>query len=131
MRGKRDTIAPTMMPSPAGVSGSDMARSVDPWMAGAVVLLLSLGTVLVYSASAVRAQNISGSSDLFLLKHLSSIAVGLVLAAIAMRIPIETWSKLAYPMLALSVVLLLLVFVPGIGKRVNGAVRFRSISSSK
>ena len=52
MRGKRDTIAPTMMPSPAGVSGSDMARSVDPWMAGAVVLLLSLGTVLVYSASA-------------------------------------------------------------------------------
>jgi len=127
VKSKRDTIAPTMMPAPAGVSGSEMARSVDPWIAGAVVVLLSIGTVLVYSASAVRAQNISGSSDLFLVRHLSSITMGLVFAAVAMRIPIEAWSKVAYPLLVVSVVLLLAVFVPGVGRRVNGSLRWISL----
>lgn len=127
MRPKHETIAPTMMPSPAGVSAADMVRAVDPWMAAAVVLLLSVGTVLVYSASAVRAHSASGHSDLYLMRHLASIAVGLVLMAIVMRIPIETWSRLAYPMLALSVVLLIAVFIPGLGRRVNGAMRWISL----
>lgn len=126
MRSKRDTIAPTMMPSPAGLSGADMARAVDPWIAGAVVLLLAVGTVLVYSASAVRAGQ-AGGSETFLLRHLSSIAIGLVLCAVAMRVPIEAWSKLAYPLLTIAVVLLIAVFVPGLGKRVNGAMRWIAI----
>lgn len=127
MRPKHETIAPTMMPAPAGVSGSEMVRAIDPWMASAVVLLLSIGTVLVYSASAVKAQSLAGSSELFLIRHLASVAMGLVLMAIVMRVPIETWSKFAYPMLGLCIILLVSVFIPGVGRRVNGAMRWISV----
>ena len=127
MSTRHDTIAPTMMPAPAGVSGAEMARTVDPWIAGAAVFLLSLGTVLVYSASAVRAGNGAGDAEAYLARHLSSILMGMVLLAVTLRIPLEVWSKLAYPLLGLSIVLLVAVFVPGLGRRVNGAMRWVSL----
>ncbi|MCB9650731.1 MAG: putative lipid II flippase FtsW [Deltaproteobacteria bacterium] len=127
MSTKNDTIAPTMMPAPNGLTGAEMARAVDPWIAGAAVFLLGLGTVLVYSASAVRAGNGAGDAEAYLARHLSSILMGMLLLAITLRIPLEVWSKLAYPLLGLSVVLLAAVFVPGLGRRVNGAMRWISL----
>lgn len=115
MRPKHETIAPTMMPSPAGVSSSEMARAVDPWMAGAVVLLLSIGTVIIYSAD--------GSLKL-LFGQLAAIAVGLVIMMGVMRVPIEAWSRAAYPMLAVAILLLVAVFVPAIGHEAKGAARW-------
>lgn len=116
--------APTTLPMPAGVSASSYVRRVDPWIVGSAMALLAIGIVVVYSASAVRAYEATGSSVGYLVKHLVSIGLGLTGMAVAMRIPLEKWSRYAYPMLALSLLMLLALFVPGLGVRVNGAVRW-------
>jgi cell division protein FtsW len=120
--------APTTMPLPVGLSAASLSRNIDPWITGAAIVLVALGTVLVYSASAVRAQVAGGDGTTFLVRHLSSVVLGLMLMAVVLRVPIEAWSRLAYPLLAVAIVLLVMVFVPGLGRRVNGALRWVSIA---
>ena len=121
--------APTIMPLPASATSGRLVRGIDPWITAAVVLLLGIGTVMVYSASAVRAYAEGGEATLYLLKHLTAIAIGLVALAIVLRIPVERWSQAAYPLLVVSILLLIAVFIPGVGKRVNGAYRWIVIGS--
>jgi cell division protein FtsW len=123
---------PTILPLPEGIRAAELVRRVDPWIAGATVFLLSLGTVLVYSATAVRAQQ-SGDAEAFLMKHAGSVLIGLILMGIAIRTPVERWSRIAYPLLGITVLLLVLLFVPGVGKQpdpdvrgINGALRWLS-----
>jgi cell division protein FtsW len=123
-REEQASHAPTTMPMPAGATTSDVISRIDPWMAGATVLLLAIGVVTVYSASAVRGYEEGGDASGYLIRHLGSIAIGLVLLAVAMRTPVELWSKAAYPLLTSSVLLLSLIHVPGLGHRVNGSLRW-------
>ncbi len=124
MRREADNDAPTTMPTPVGYSPGQMARAVDPWMTGAFVFLVGIGTVLVYSASSVRGLTVAGNGSLYLFRHLSSVFIGLILVAGALRVPVESWSKLAYPLLGLTILLLVAVYIPGVGHRVKGAVRW-------
>lgn len=128
-RGRDPTVdqpsdAPTTMPMPAGATAAEVVAKIDPWIATAAVLLLAIGAVIVFSASSVRAMTESGSASAYLTRHLGSIALGALVCAICMRVPVETWSRLAYPLLLLSVCLLILVYIPGFGRRVNGALRW-------
>ncbi len=125
MKRGEDENRPTILPLPEGIRGAEVAKNVDPWIAAATVFLLSLGTVLVYSASAVRAQA-SGDAGLYLVKHGVSIAIGLVAMGIAIRMPVERWSRIAYPLLGIAIALLIMLLVPGVGRRVNGALRWLS-----
>lgn len=116
--------APTTLPMPAGISTSALTKRVDPWIVGAAMALLGIGIVMVYSASAVRAYESTGSSVGYLVRHLFSIGLGLAGMAVAMRIPLEKWSRYAYALLAVTTLLLVAVYIPGLGYRVNGAVRW-------
>lgn len=120
----RTVAAPTTMPLPAGVSRTLLVKSVDPYIAAAVAVLLGVGTVMVYSASAVRASAAAGTTSGYLVNHLVSIGLGLALLALAVRTPVERWSKHAYLLLAISVALLIALYIPGLGRRVNGALRW-------
>lgn len=119
-----DNDAPTTMPLPADVAPAQMARTIDPWIAGAAIFLVAVGIVLVYSASAFRAQSQAGDASLYLVRHLASVGVGVVCLFVVLRCPIEWWSRMAYPLLIVTIVLLSLLFVPGLGREVNGAVRW-------
>lgn len=116
--------APTTLPLPADVSKSALVKRVDPWIAGAVVVLVGLGTVMVYSASAVRASANTGTTAAYLIQHLVSIALGFLGLAFVVRLPIERWSRAAYVLLGVSVLLLIALYVPGLGRRANGALRW-------
>ena len=123
---KSDAVnRPTILPLPEGIRATELVKRVDPWIAASTIFLLSLGTVLVYSASAVRA-HASGDAGMFLVKHAVSIAIGLLLMGLAVRTPVEKWSRIAYPLLGIALVLLVLVLIPGVGRRVNGALRWLS-----
>lgn len=115
--------APTAMPTP-DVSPSTLARNIDPWISVALAVLLSVGIVIVYSASAVRAAQAGGNSAIYLTHHLVSVAVGLMALGLVLRIRVDAWSRWAYPLLGLTFVLLLAVWVPGLGRRVHGAQRW-------
>ena len=118
--------APTRIPLPADATPKKIVDRVDPWIVATTIGLLAIGTIMVYSATAIRAYAKDGESTVFLIKHLSSILIGVFGMAVVMRIPSEKWSKYAYALLSISIILLLSVFFPVIGRRVNGAVRWIS-----
>jgi cell division protein FtsW len=92
-----------------------------------VVALLAWGLVMVYSASIALPDNPKFSRYAhthFLTRHLLSLAVAFVAALIAFQIPMAKWEKLAPWLLLGSLVLLVAVLIPGIGKGVNGARRW-------
>ncbi len=107
--------------SPVSLSGFDQALV---WV---TVALLMSGLVMVYSASVAMPDNpkfARYAHTHFLMRHVLSLAVGFVVALLAFQIPVSTWEKLAPWLFVVSLVLLMLVLVPFIGKGVNGARRW-------
>ncbi len=98
--------------------------AVDTVLVSAVLSLLALGIVMVYSASAVSAEVHFDDSYYFLKRQLIWTTIALGAMVCAMRIDYHVWKGLAVPILAVTVVLLILVLVPGLGKVVNGARRW-------
>jgi len=126
---KRSTPAdaPTSMPKAHGWDAADFVRNVDPYIATAMVVLLGLGTVLVYSASAVRAEDMGGGSTRFLFRHLVALALGFGALAATVRIPVDRWSTWATALMVATIAMLVLVFVPGLGREANGAARWLGV----
>ena len=91
-----------------------------------VFALLAIGSVMVYSATSMFADNsrYGVESSYFILKHFQSIAVGLFACWIVYQIPMSVWYRYAFWVFMAAIALLVLVLVPGIGKSVNGARRW-------
>jgi cell division protein FtsW len=89
-----------------------------------IITLLGLGIVMVFSASAVSAYVHFNDSYYFLKRQLVWAAAGLLLMIFFMQIDYHVWRKWAKPIFYATVILLVLVLVPGIGKVVNGARRW-------
>ena len=96
----------------------------DPWLLGAALALAALGVVMVASSSIAVGENLQVGPYYFLAKHLGFLFVGGCLALLLMRTELKTVQKYDHLMLLLCFALLLLGFVPGIGKTVNGARRW-------
>ncbi|WP_369696721.1 putative lipid II flippase FtsW [Streptomyces sp. XD-27] len=87
---------------------------------GASLLIIVLGLVMVYSASQIKALQSGLAPSYFFRKQLFAAALGGLLMLLAARTPIKLHRALAYPLLAVSVFLMCMVQVPGIGVAVNG-----------
>lgn len=96
----------------------------DRWLLLAGIALACLGIVMVASSSIAVADAQHVGAFYFLRKHLVFLGGGLVLAWLAARTELRWLEQYAMPLLLLSGVLLLLVFLPGVGIRVNGARRW-------
>ena len=110
--------------APVRVKGFDQPLI---WVA---VTLLLWGLVMVYSASIAMPDNPrfgNYAQNHFLLRHIAAIGVALVAAALAYQVPMDTWDKWAPWLFIASLVLLIVVLIPGIGKEVNGARRWISM----
>jgi cell division protein FtsW len=88
------------------------------------LLLLGLGLVMVFSASGVLASDKYHDPAFFLKKQLIYAAVGVGLMLFVRRIPYQTYDRLVYVILFISLVLLILVLIPGIGVRIRSAARW-------
>jgi len=93
------------------------------WVAA---ILLGLGLVMVYSASAAIAEAKSANQQpaFYLIRHASYLALGLGLAYAVFQIPTALWQKAAPTLFVLGSLGLVLVLVPFIGKEVYGARRW-------
>ena len=114
----------------AGISNQKVIPDLDQALVWSAILLLSLGLVMVYSASisiAEAARGTDGSTAYFLVRHGVYLAVGLLIGLIAFQIPMRLWQKYSlYPFL-LGTMLLVLVLIPGMGHEVNGSRRWLSL----
>ena len=107
--------------SPVSLSGFDQALV---WV---TLALLMFGLVMVYSASVAMPDNpkfARYAHTHFLMRHVLSLVVAFIVALLAFQVPVRTWEKLAPWLFVLSLILLMLVLVPFIGKGVNGARRW-------
>ena len=94
-----------------------------------VLLLMLLGMVMVYSASIALPDSpkyASYKNTHFLMRQAMFIVISLVVGLLAFRVRVETWQRWAPYLFVGTLVLLLLVLIPGIGKGVNGAKRWLS-----
>jgi cell division protein FtsW len=91
-----------------------------------VLALLGIGLVMLYSATAVVAELSPryGSDTHFLLRQLVWVLLGLAAMIVTARVPHGVWERWRWPILGATVVLLALVFVPGVGARINAARRW-------
>lgn len=94
-----------------------------------VIALLGLGIVMVYSSSAVSAYVNYHDSYYFLKRQLIWVVLGIAALLVTMNIDYHAWRKLSKPILVLTIILLILVLVPGFGKVVNGARRWLGFGS--
>jgi len=100
------------------------ARDTDRLLIVTTLLLVVTGVAMVYSASYIVAMRRFGDEYFFVKKHLGFALVGLVFFMAAVKLPYTSYRKLTYPVLLLSAVLLVLIFVPGFGRVAGGARRW-------
>ena len=107
--------------APVRMAGFDQALV---WVTAALLLF---GLVMVYSASVAMPDNpkfARYAHTHFLTRHVLSLLVAFIVAMLAFQVPMSTWEKVAPWLFVLSLILLMLVLVPFIGKGVNGARRW-------
>lgn len=99
----------------------------DRYLLIATAILIALGLLMVASTSIVIAQKDFGQPFHFLMRQLIYLIAGLILALFVFRIPLEQWQEAGSGLLLLSVFLLALVLIHGLGRQVNGSMRWLGI----
>lgn len=92
-----------------------------------VLFLVGIGVVMVYSASSAVAAKNHGSEYYFLIKQALYSTIGIVGLVIFSHVPFRIYKVLAYPLLLLSVGLLLAVLMSGLGLSAGGSQRWLQI----
>jgi cell division protein FtsW len=123
------TLSPSKQRFPATGSAPSRIASLDQPLIWVTVALLVWGLVMVYSASIAMPQNPKFEKTItshthFLLRQVISIAIAFVAALIAFQTPVATWEKVAPWLFVVSLLLLVVVLIPHVGKGANGAKRW-------
>ena len=101
-------------------------RGVDldfPLLAGCLALL-GLGLVMIASASTEVAAVNAGNPLYHMIRHLIYLVIGLGAAFVVILVPLAVWQRFDWVLLLAAFALLILVLVPGIGREVNGSMRW-------
>ncbi len=112
------------------VKDRSVSGTYDFALVWAVLLLLALGLVMVYSSSIAIAEggrSYGQQPAYFLLRQGAYLVVSFVLAMAAFQVPVAVWQKGALYLFLLGVGLLALVLIPGVGREVNGSQRWLSL----
>ena len=96
----------------------------DMWLFGAALVLVSIGVVMVYSASAILAADRFGDPHYFLKRQLFWALLGLGGMWAALAVDYRVLERVALPLLGVAALLLVLVLVPAFGQAINGTRRW-------
>ena len=91
--------------------------------------LVGVGIVMVYSTSAIMAGDRFQDPYYFLKKQALFAGIGFILMILTLFFPYRILERMAYPILIVSVLLLVAVLIPGIGYRAGGAMRWLKVQS--
>jgi len=92
-----------------------------------VMALLALGLLMVYSASIAMPDNPKFANYMpthFLVRHVMGIGLSLTVGLVTLQVPVKVWESVAPWLFVASLVLLVAVLIPHVGKGVNGARRW-------
>ncbi|HEU4363187.1 MAG TPA: putative lipid II flippase FtsW [Mycobacterium sp.] len=110
-------------PGPRARFGAWLGRPMTSFhlIIAVAALLTTLGLIMVLSASGVESYGIDGSAWLIFGKQVLWTLIGLIACYLALRMPVRFMRRIAFTGFAFTIVLLMLVLVPGIGTVANGS----------
>ncbi|MEY3263746.1 MAG: FtsW cell division protein [Pseudomonadota bacterium] len=114
-------------PTELQLSQRSRMMEYDQPLVWVTVLLLLTGVVMVYSASIGLPDSpkyANYKTHHFLLRQSMFVCIGLFMGLLAFRVRVEQWQKAAPILFAAALLLTVMVFIPGIGKSVNGSRRW-------
>lgn len=106
------------------------APTYDRGLLWAVLILLGIGLVMVFSASIAIAESekaVGYNSHYYLIRQAIFLTVSFAAAFVAFQIPISWWQKMAPVLFLVGLGLLILVLIPGVGRVVGGSRRWLSL----
>lgn len=100
-------------------------KKADPIILGVMFILLVFGLVMISSAGVVISKTRFGD-EYYFFKHqlFFGIIPGLILLYIVQKVRYTFWKKISFPLFVTALILLMLVFVPGVGVKLQGASRW-------
>lgn len=110
----------TLLPIPHAVRQG----GVDRWLLLTTIVLVGVGIVMIYSASAIRAEERFGDSAYFLKKQVVWAVLGLLAMSWGLLVDVKRLQRLTPILLLVAVLALILVLLPGVGVKINGARRW-------
>jgi len=117
-----------------GLPDSGLAKGWEATaIMGLTLLILSLGFVSLYSASAVHALRQDQPDTFFVLRQAGGAGFGLLLLSVCALTPYRLWKTLSWPMFIVTVAMLLLLVMPGtesIAPEIKGARRWYVIGGA-
>jgi cell division protein FtsW len=121
-------VRPAVRPAAVAIPGANSARSAgtvyDVHLLFPVLLLVGIGIVMVYSASSALAMKKFGSDYYFLKKQAMFALVGICVLVLGRHVPYRVYRPLAYPLLAVALVLLAAVLLSPLGVTAGGSSRW-------
>jgi cell division protein FtsW len=116
------------MTSPAEPSEAALARD-SGWLliCAVVALLCGIGLMMVLSASSVQALRSYGGAWVFFERQAMWVGAGAIALVVMARVDYRRWRRVGGPLVVLSLVLLVLVLVPGMGISVSGSSRWLGV----
>lgn len=102
----------------------NLVWSMDMPLLVVTLSLLCLGWVMVTSASLDYAFQTTGDTFYFAKRHGIYVLLSIGAGAVVLTVPYDRWRQIDTRFLLFAVILLMLVLVPGLGRRVNGSQRW-------
>ena len=121
------TAATATRKSRSAQAAFDFDQHVDWTLVLIVSTLLCFGLVMLTSASISLAERNTGNPLFYFERQVFAVVIGMVGAALMLRVPTSFWERHAFLLLCLAIVMLVAVLVPGLGNTVNGSTRWLSI----
>ncbi|MDI6703356.1 MAG: putative lipid II flippase FtsW [bacterium] len=87
------------------------------------ITLVSISIIMVYSSSSIFASQRFNDPFYFLKRQIIWVFIGIALMLVCSRINYKVWQRYSFPLIICGIVLLILVFLPWIGKEIRGARR--------
>ena len=100
---------------------------VDQGLMIACFSLLSIGFLMVTSASLHLGVKMANDISYYPFKQLAHIILGLLFAAAITQVSMKSWERMGQTLFIAGLGLLLVVLIPGVGVKVNGSIRWLSI----
>jgi cell division protein FtsW len=91
-----------------------MNRSTDPWLISVTAMLIVLGLVMVYSASAVVAAEITGDETRYFVRQCIAVVLGLVVGGLSAFTPTRVMRRYRWVFFVAVCIGLAFIYVPGI-----------------
>jgi len=100
---------------------------VDRILTGSVLLLMAVSLLMVYSAS-ISVSEVRYGDPFRIIRHwLIYMPVGIVIMIWLSRVEVNWWRAITLPLLGISLLAMVAVLIPGLGKEINGAQRWFSL----